>query len=93
MAVMNRFKVISEEDMEWIHGASLKILEETGVVFHNEEALAICKQHGAKVDGQTVYFPKTMVNQALETSPESYRWRARNDVHSVTVGDEKEKLL
>ena len=93
MTVMNRFKVISEEDMEWIHGASLKILEETGVVFHNEEALAICKQHGAKVDGQTVYFPKTMVSQALETSPESYRWRARNDAHSVTVGDEKEKLL
>jgi trimethylamine--corrinoid protein Co-methyltransferase len=89
----NTLKAISEEDMDWIHGASLKILEETGVVFHSAEALAICKKHGAKVDSQTVYFPKSMVNQALETSPETYRWRARNDLQSVTVGDKNEKLL
>lgn len=93
MALMNTLKAISEEDMDWIHGASLKILAETGVVFHNEEALAIFKKHGAKLNGQTVYLPKKMVNQALETSPETYRWRARNDAHSVTVGDKKEKLL
>jgi trimethylamine--corrinoid protein Co-methyltransferase len=93
MPLINRLKAISNEDMAWIHEASLKILEETGVVFHSEEALAICKKHGAKVNGQTVYFPKKMVNQALETSPETYRWRARNDAHSVTVGDKKEKLL
>ena len=79
--------------MAWIHEASLKILEETGVVFHSEEALAICKNHGAKVNGQTVYFPKKMVSQALETSPATYRWLAGNDAHSVTVGDKKEKLL
>jgi len=93
MALMNTLKAISEEDMDWIHAASLKILAETGVVFHNEEALAIFKKHGAKLNGQTVYLPKKMVNQALETSPETYRWRARNDAHSVTVGDKKEKLL
>ena len=93
MALMNTLKAISEDDMDWIHGASLKILEETGVVFHSEEALAICKKHGAKVNGQTVYFPKTMVNQALEASPETFRWQARNDLHSVTVGDKNEKLL
>ncbi len=40
---INRLKVISEKDMVSIHGASLKILAETGVVFHNEEALAIFK--------------------------------------------------
>ena len=93
MALINTLKAISEEEMEWIHGASLKILEETGVVFHSAEALAIFKKHGAKVNGKTVYFPKKMVNQALKTSPETYRWRARNDEHSVTVGDKKEKLL
>jgi len=93
MALMNALKAISNDDMEWIHEASLKILAETGVVFHNEEALAICKRHGAKVNGKTVYFPKKIVDQALKTSPETYRWRARNDAHSVTVGDKNEKLL
>ncbi len=93
MALMNRLKVISDDDMNWIHEASLKILEETGVVFHSEEALAICKKQGAKVNGKTVYFPKKLVGQALENAPETFMWQARNDAYSVTVGDKQEKLL
>ncbi len=93
MTLMSRLKAISNDDMDWIHEASLKILKETGVVFHSEEALAICKDHGAKVNCKTVYFPKEIVRQALETSPATYRWQARNDAYSVTVGDKKEKLL
>ncbi|MCK4988582.1 MAG: trimethylamine methyltransferase family protein, partial [Desulfobacterales bacterium] len=79
--------------MEWIHEASLKILAETGIVFHSEEALAICKNHGAKVDVKTVCFPKKLVRQVLESSPKTFRWKARNDDQSVTVGDPEEKLL
>jgi trimethylamine--corrinoid protein Co-methyltransferase len=93
MPLNNKLEVISNKDMDWIHGASLKILEETGVVFHSDEALAICKKHGAKVKGKTVFLPPKMVRQALETSPETFRWRARNDANSVTVGDKNEQLL
>ena len=57
MALANRLKAISNDDMEWIHNASLKILEETGVVFNSEDALDVFKKHGAKVDAKTVYFP------------------------------------
>ncbi|MGD9180109.1 MAG: trimethylamine methyltransferase family protein [Desulfobacterales bacterium] len=89
----SRLNVISKPDMEWIHAASLKILAETGIVFHSEEALTICRNHGAKVDGKTVCFSNKLVQQVLESSPKTFRWRARNDDHSVTVGDEKEKLL
>jgi trimethylamine--corrinoid protein Co-methyltransferase len=79
--------------MDWIHAASLKILEETGVVFHSEEALEICKRKGAKVNGKIAFFSPKMVNQALSTAPGTFRWLARNDAHSVTVGDKKERLL
>jgi trimethylamine--corrinoid protein Co-methyltransferase len=34
-----------------------------------------------------------MVSQALEDAPETFRWQARNDAYSVTVGDKKERLL
>ncbi|MGD8291037.1 MAG: trimethylamine methyltransferase family protein [Desulfobacterales bacterium] len=90
---MNTLKAISKEDMDWIHESSLKILDETGVVFHSEEARAIFKDHGAKVNGQIVHMPKTMVNQALKASPATFRWHARNESYSVTVGDSNEKLL
>ena len=93
MPLINRLKVISDADMDWIHSATLKILKETGVVLHCEEALEICRRKGAKVNGKIVTFPAKMVNQALEDAPETFRWQARNDDHSVTVGDKKERLL
>ena len=93
MALINRLKVISKSDMDWIHAASLKILEETGVVFHSEEALELCKRKGAKVNGKIAYFSPQMVSQALETAPETFSWQARNDAYSVRVGDKKERLL
>lgn len=93
MRLKSRLNVISKTDMEWIHEASLKILAETGIVFHGEEASTICKNHGAKVNGKTVFFPKKLIRQVLESSPKTFRWKARNDHHSVTVGDESEKLL
>jgi trimethylamine--corrinoid protein Co-methyltransferase len=93
MRLKSRLNVITKTDMEWIHAASLKILAETGIVFHSEEALTICKNHGAKVNGKTVCFPKKLVRRVLESAPETFRWKARNDDHSVTVGDPEEKLL
>lgn len=93
MQLMSNLNVISKTDMQWIHEASLKILAETGIVFHSQEALSICKDHGAKVNGKTVCFPKKLVNRAIDSAPETFRWKARNDKQSVTVGDPEEKLL
>ena len=93
MRLKSRLNVISETDMEWIHEASLKILAETGIVFHSKAALTICRDHGAKVSGKTVCFPKELIRRALESAPETFHWKARNDEQSVTVGDPEEKLL
>ncbi len=60
-----QLKAVSEDDLSMIHGASLKILKETGCVFHSEEALGIFKKHGAKIDGRTVYFSKAMIENTI----------------------------
>lgn len=84
---MNRIKFASEEDLNRIHKATIKILEEKGVVFHCDDALEIFKKNGAKVEGKIVYFPKKMVERAIEQSPSKYRFVARNDAHSITIGE------
>lgn len=56
MTLANKLAVLSNENLHWIHGATLKILEQTGVIFHSEDALAICKKKGAKVSGKTKFF-------------------------------------
>ena len=81
-----RLTAVSENDLHRIHEASLKILKETGCIFHGEEALKILKRHGARVDGKTVYFSPQTVEKALESVPSTFRWKARNDAHSTTIG-------
>jgi trimethylamine---corrinoid protein Co-methyltransferase len=82
-----RTKVINDDVLPRIHEASLKLLEETGVVFEHGEALEIFKQHGAKVDGKTVYISKKMVEETMDQAPAAYLHRGRNDDQSVTIGD------
>ena len=87
MPLKTKLEVLSQEDIARTHDASLKILKESGVVFKCREALDIFKQHGVKVDGETVYFSGKMVESALEKCPATFRWQARNDARSITIGE------
>lgn len=87
MALRSRLEFIGKEDYTRIHEASLKILAETGVAFHDDEALELFKKHGAKVDGHVVYITGQMVEKALETAPKKFKWAARNHQQSVVVGE------
>ncbi len=87
MPLNNHLEVISPEHFDAIHQASMKVLENTGVRFHCEEALELFKHHGAKVDGETVFITQALVDKALETCPRTFTWTARNEARSKTVGE------
>lgn len=61
----------TEEDAQFVHEQSLKVLAESGCVFDDDKALDIFKKNGAKVDGHTVYFSKELVDKALSTVVDS----------------------
>lgn len=54
---MQRYQILTQNEIEKIHETSLRILEEVGVVFSYAPAREILAKGGAKVDGQRVYFP------------------------------------
>jgi trimethylamine--corrinoid protein Co-methyltransferase len=83
----NPYKIINQKDYQRIHEASLKILKETGVAFHSQEALDLFKKHGARVNGEIVYIDAPMVEKALSSCPEKFVWHARDEKKSVTVGE------
>lgn len=87
MPLQTKLEILSAENLTRVHEASLKILKETGVVFKCPEALDIFKQHGARVEGETVYLEPKMVESAIEQAPSTFRWEARNSAHSVTLGE------
>ena len=80
MALHTKLEILSAENLSQVHEASLTILKETGVVFKCPEALDIFKQHGARVDGETVFLEPKMVESAIEQAPSTFRWEARGNL-------------
>jgi trimethylamine---corrinoid protein Co-methyltransferase len=78
--------ILSPAEITVIHQTSMKLLENVGVVFPHEDALAVFRQHGYKVDGPKVYLTETRVMEALATVPGQFTLNARNPQKSVTVG-------
>ena len=84
---MKKIETIEPEMLSKIHGASLKILQETGVLFHHDEVLEIFKNHGAKVQGKLVKLSPELVEKCMEKVPDRFTWKARNDVYTRTLGE------
>ena len=86
MNLFQKPKFLSDKDMQRIHEASLYLLEHKGVVFKSPEALALLREHGARVDGEIAYIPKEFVEKCLARAPQSFQVDAINPERSVTVG-------
>ena len=64
-------KVLTEQDVQRIHDASLEILESSGVTFHDSpEAAEVLREHGCKVDDFRVRFPRHLVEESLGLVPD-----------------------
>lgn len=79
-----RFSFAEKEELEKIHEATLDVLKNVGVNFHEEEALDIFKAHGARVQGTTVFIDRDMVEKAVAVAPASFEWYGREK--SVVIG-------
>jgi trimethylamine--corrinoid protein Co-methyltransferase len=81
-------ELLAPEDLEQLHEASMRILERTGLMMMDAEALDIWEGAGARVDRTTqhVWLDRGLVMEAVAKAPSSFTWRARNPAHNVTVG-------
>jgi trimethylamine---corrinoid protein Co-methyltransferase len=79
-------KVMDPARVEQIDNASMSILEEVGVIFRDEIALADWKRAGAKVVGDRVYLDRGLVRELIVTIPSEWTYRARNTKKSLPFG-------
>lgn len=79
-------EVLSLQEVEEIHAATVEVLETVGVEFHQDEALAVFRAGGARVEGTRVYLSRNLLTRALETVPERFFLEARNSERSVWIG-------
>mgnify|MGYP006278949041 FL=1 len=65
----HNLEVLSEDQIKRILGAAKEVLERTGVVYYDDEAIETMKKAGCFVDGNRVRIPTRLVEWALRTVP------------------------
>jgi Trimethylamine:corrinoid methyltransferase len=85
---MQRYQVVTQNEIERIHENSLRIMENVGIVITHKPAQEILAKAGARVDGKTVYFPKALVEEKLKGVPSSFTLHAQNPAKSVVISTE-----
>lgn len=81
-------QLLSEDEIEAIHNASLTVLEEIGMDFLLPEARALLKEAGADVDADSerVRFDRSMIEETIRTAPSEFTLHARNPEHNLRMG-------
>ncbi len=84
---LDPIRFLSDDEIESIHLASLRVLEELGMeVILNAEALEIFRKAGARVEGERVRIGRDIVEEALRRAPSEFTFHARNPAHNLHMG-------
>jgi trimethylamine--corrinoid protein Co-methyltransferase len=81
-------EVLSEDQIEAIHNASLRILEEIGLQILDDEAMEILRREGARIDPEhrMVRLERGLVLERLASAPPEIALEARNPQRNLAMG-------
>ncbi|MHA2433375.1 MAG: trimethylamine methyltransferase family protein, partial [Candidatus Thorarchaeota archaeon] len=82
---MTRIAFLSRDDIEAVHAASLEVLEKTGVLVKNQDAIDILEKGGCPVTLNTVKIPNDLVEECLRKAPKSFELYARDGRQSLHI--------
>lgn len=77
----------TEDQLDLVHHYSMRILEEAGIAFYDEESRAILRQHGVVVDNDHIArFDRELIGEYLKKAPSQWVHVARNRANDVIMG-------
>lgn len=80
------YELVDEAALQLIDDASMTILEEIGIDFYDDDALAVLAANGAVVKGSTVYFDRKLLRKCVSQAPTHFAQLARNPERTVIIG-------
>jgi len=85
------FEVLSQEEVERIHAASMDILAEVGIKVNYKKARDIFREAGAEVDENTlaVRLPEKLVRWAVEQAPKQFSLFGRDAEFRLDIGPDQ----
>ena len=87
MAQLSRLTLLSDSELDRLHETTVELLETVGVELEADEAVAVFADKGAKVDGNRVFIPRKMLEEAIESAPSSFTLHGRDEGKSILVGE------
>lgn len=82
---MSFAELLTREQVERVHEASLEILEEVGLKVRFAPARELFKQHGCIVEDERVRFPRAVVEKYQKMYPSSFTFYARDPKFDKTI--------
>jgi len=80
-------ELLTSDQVERIHEASLEILENVGVLVRNREARARLAEHGCRVDAETgvAKFPRAVIEHFRAAFPPTFTFHGRDPRYDCTI--------
>ena len=80
-------EVLTQEGIEKIHAAAMRLLSEVGIqIVDYPPCLETFKEHGAKVEGDLVKIDEDTLMNFVKQAPSSFTQLARNSANSLPIG-------
>lgn len=81
-------EIRDQEIVELIHKNTLRILNEVGIAFLDEDARELLKSNGIRVEDERAYFTEEQIMNALDISTKEFIVYARNSKYNVSMNTE-----
>ena len=80
---------MTQEEVERIDDASMRILEEVGVVFRDPVAIEDWRKAGAEIrDDERVHFDRGLIRELIQSIPSSFTYQARDPAKNLPFGND-----
>lgn len=80
-------EILSSDGIETIHQASMRLLEETGMLIVDyPPGLETFRKHGAKVEGEQVWIDEDTLMHFVRQAPAKFTQLARNPANNLPIG-------
>ena len=87
MYVAPMVTMLTERELKMIHDASLEILEKTGVLYENQQALDILEANGQKVDRDAgvAWIKPDLVEKCIKKAPRHFTLASRDGKNDAVI--------
>jgi trimethylamine--corrinoid protein Co-methyltransferase len=88
-------ELLTQEQVDRVHDASLEILQEAGLKVRYEPARALFAKHGCHVDSETniVKLPREIVEKYRQMAPPKFTFGARDPKFDKTIPDDSPVIV